>query len=60
MDGHMGLANSVALKLSGITNGLEDPRGGTIIRNPTGGNVGHLVSLKVGICNVQSWPKYLT
>ncbi|GMY22717.1 protein LONG AFTER FAR-RED 3-like isoform X1 [Fagus crenata] len=39
-DGHMGLANSVALKLSGISNLTKDPEGGTIVRTfdgePTG------------------------
>jgi len=39
-DGHMGLANSLALKLAGITARTPDPPGGTIVRdaqgNPTG------------------------
>jgi predicted amidohydrolase YtcJ len=39
-DGHMGLANSVALKLAGISAQTPDPPGGTIVRdaqgNPTG------------------------
>jgi len=39
-DGHMGLANSVALRLAGITVKTPDPPGGTIVRdaqgNPTG------------------------
>jgi predicted amidohydrolase YtcJ len=39
-DGHMGLANSVALRLAGITARTPDPPGGTIVRdaqgNPTG------------------------
>jgi predicted amidohydrolase YtcJ len=39
-DGHMGLANSVALRLAGITAKIPDPPGGTIVRdaqgNPTG------------------------
>ncbi len=39
-DGHMALANSVALKLAGITAKTPDPPGGTIVRdeqgNPTG------------------------
>ena len=38
MDGHMGLANSVALKLSGISNLTKDPEGGTIVRTVDGGN----------------------
>jgi len=40
-DGHMGLANSLALKLAGVTSATQDPPGGTIVRdaqgNPTGG-----------------------
>jgi predicted amidohydrolase YtcJ len=39
-DGHMGVANSVALRLAGITAQTQDPPGGTIVRdaqgNPTG------------------------
>ncbi len=39
-DGHMGVANSVALRLAGITAQTKDPPGGTIVRdaqgNPTG------------------------
>jgi predicted amidohydrolase YtcJ len=39
-DGHMSLANSIALKLAGITAASPDPPGGTIVRdekgNPTG------------------------
>ena len=40
-DGHMALANSIALKLAGITAKTPDPPGGLIVRdargNPTGG-----------------------
>ena len=39
-DGHMALANSLALKLAGVTSKTPDPPGGTIVRdakgNPTG------------------------
>jgi predicted amidohydrolase YtcJ len=39
-DGHMGVANSVALRLAGVTAQTQDPPGGTIVRdaqgNPTG------------------------
>ena len=41
LDGHMALANSVTLKLAGITKATKDPPGGTIVRDgrtgePTG------------------------
>lgn len=39
MDGHMGFANSVALKLAGITSSSEDPNGGTIVRTTSGGTI---------------------
>ena len=37
MDGHIGLANSLALKIAGITNYTEDPNGGAIMRTTDGG-----------------------
>jgi predicted amidohydrolase YtcJ len=33
-DGHMGLANSIALKLAGITRSTPNPPGGEIVRDP--------------------------
>jgi predicted amidohydrolase YtcJ len=42
LDGHMALANSVALKLAGVTRGTEDPAGGTIVRNGSGEPTGIL------------------
>jgi hypothetical protein len=33
-DGHMSVANSVALKLAGVTSGTTDPPGGVIVRKP--------------------------
>ncbi|MBI4811392.1 MAG: amidohydrolase, partial [Ignavibacteriales bacterium] len=36
-DGHMGLANSFALKLAGITKETPDPPGGTIVKDPKTG-----------------------
>ncbi len=33
-DGHMGVANSLALKLAGITSETSDPEGGVIVRVP--------------------------
>ena len=37
LDGHMGLANSVALRMAGITRDTKDPAGGTIVRDPNTG-----------------------
>lgn len=37
LDGHMALANTVALKLAGITRETKDPEGGTIVRDPRTG-----------------------
>jgi predicted amidohydrolase YtcJ len=41
-DGHMGLANSVALRLAGITAKTPDPPGGTIVRDAQGEATGAL------------------
>ncbi|KAI4384627.1 hypothetical protein MLD38_002750 [Melastoma candidum] len=43
MDGHMGLANSVALKAASITSLSEDPEGGAILRTSVGEPTGLLV-----------------
>ncbi|KAA3478379.1 Amidohydrolase family, ISF2 isoform 1 [Gossypium australe] len=43
MDGHMGLANSVALKLAGVTNLTKDPNGGTIMQTADGEPTGLLI-----------------
>ncbi|MCX7753014.1 MAG: amidohydrolase [Blastocatellia bacterium] len=37
LDGHMGLANSLALRRAGITRETPDPPGGTIVRDPQTG-----------------------
>ena len=37
LDGHMALANSLALKLAGVTKQTPDPDGGLIVRDPTTG-----------------------
>jgi hypothetical protein len=37
LDGHMALANSLALKLAGVTRATKDPDGGVIVRDPTTG-----------------------
>jgi predicted amidohydrolase YtcJ len=36
LDGHMALANSIALRLAGITKETQDPPGGVIVRDKTG------------------------
>ena len=36
-DGHAGLANSLALKLAGVTKDTQDPPGGVIVRDPKSG-----------------------
>ena len=42
LDGHMALANSLALKLAGITRDTPDPPGGTIVRDSNGEPAGVL------------------
>jgi predicted amidohydrolase YtcJ len=42
LDGHMSLANSLALKLAGITRATPDPPGGTIVRDANGDPAGVL------------------
>lgn len=42
LDGHMALANSVALRLAGITRDSKDPAGGTIVRDANGEPTGLL------------------
>ena len=42
LDGHMGLANSVALKLAGVTRETPDPAGGTIVHDSNGEPTGIL------------------
>jgi len=41
-DGHSSLANSIALKLAGVTAQTPDPPGGTIVRNAQGNPTGDL------------------
>lgn len=42
LDGHMALANSLALKLAGVTRETPDPPGGTIVREASGEPAGVL------------------
>lgn len=43
MDGHMGLANSLALEIAGVTKKTEDPIGGTVVRDTGGEPTGLLI-----------------
>lgn len=47
MDGHMGLANSMALKIAAITNNTGDPEGGGVVRTTDGGNFDRFMFWKV-------------
>jgi predicted amidohydrolase YtcJ len=42
LDGHMALANSLALRLAGVTRETKDPDGGTIVRDASGEPTGVL------------------
>jgi predicted amidohydrolase YtcJ len=48
LDGHMGLANSLALKLAGITRETPDPPGGSIVRDAHGEPTGILKDAAMG------------
>ncbi len=49
LDGHMGLANTRALELAGVTAETEDPAGGTIVRYPDGRPTGILKDAAQGL-----------
>lgn len=49
LDGHMGLANSRALDLAGVTAETADPPGGTIVRYPDGRPTGILKDEAMGL-----------
>ena len=49
LDGHMGLANSAALKLAGITTETPDPPGGLIIRGKEGTPTGILKDVGISL-----------
>ncbi len=48
LDGHMSLANSLALKLAGVTRETPDPPGGTIVRDAAGEPTGVLKDAAMG------------
>lgn len=49
LDGHMALANSVALKLAGISRETSDPPGGVIVRDARGEPTGILKDAAMGL-----------
>ena len=49
VDGHQGLANSLALKAAGITRDTPDPQGGTIVRDARGEPTGILKDNAMGL-----------
>ena len=54
LDGHMGLANSVALRLGGVTKDTPDPPGGMIVRDPaTGEPTGILKDTAMGLVSAR-------
>jgi predicted amidohydrolase YtcJ len=51
LDGHMALANSLALKLAGVTRNSKDPSGGLIVRDKSGEPTGLLKDAAMGLVN---------
>jgi len=49
LDGHMALANSLALKLGGVTRDTKDPPGGLIVRDAAGEPTGILKESAMGL-----------
>lgn len=49
LDGHMALANSLALKMAGITRETKDPPGGEIVRDERGEPTGILKDAAMGV-----------
>ncbi|CAL9246222.1 unnamed protein product [Arabidopsis halleri] len=58
MDGHMALANSLALRIAGVTSLTEDPVGGTIMRMPSGELTGLLIDAAMEL--VTPWVKEIS
>lgn len=51
LDGHMALANSLALKLARVTRDSKDPSGGLIVRDKNGEPTGLLKDAAMGLVN---------
>jgi len=49
LDGHMALANSLALRLAGVTRDTKDPAGGVIVRDAAGEPTGVLKDAAMGL-----------
>ena len=49
LDGHMSLANSLALKLAGVSRNTRDPAGGTAVRDASGEPTGVLKDAAAGL-----------
>ncbi len=49
LDGHMSLANSLALKLAGVSRNTRDPEGGAVVRDASGEPTGVLKDAAAGL-----------
>lgn len=59
LDGHMAVANSLALKLAGVTKNTKDVEGGLIVRDPSGEPTGVLKDTAMGlVSNVVPEPSF--
>lgn len=56
-DGHMGIANSAALKLAGITAATQDPPNGHIVKDAKGEPTGELREAAVGLLTSHAPPQ---
>ena len=51
LDGHMGVANSLAMRLAGVTRDAKSPEGGTIVRDAAGEPTGVFKDNAMGLVN---------
>ncbi|MBI2833763.1 MAG: amidohydrolase [Acidobacteria bacterium] len=56
VDGHAGLANTLALEAAGITRATEDPQGGRLIRDGQGNPIGVFIDRAQGLVTSQIPP----